>query len=75
MVPKDTEIVIPIYFMGRNPRIFTDPETFWPERFLLENGISDSSPFSYVPFSAGMRNCKKNEQKVIAPSTNVRFNF
>lgn len=42
--------------MGRDPKIFKDPETFIPERFLLENTISQHA-FGYIPFSAGPRNC------------------
>lgn len=49
--------MIPIYLIGRNPKIFNDPEKFWPERFLAENNIDDTNYFSYIPFSAGMRNC------------------
>lgn len=44
--------------MGRNPRLFEDPLRFWPERFAMENGgINDTNYFTYVPFSAGPRNC------------------
>ncbi|XP_037038601.1 cytochrome P450 4d1-like isoform X2 [Bradysia coprophila] len=57
-IPKDTEVVIPIYSMGRNPKLFADPLRFWPERFSLENsGINDTNYFTYIPFSAGPRNC------------------
>lgn len=41
--------------MGRMESIWTDPETFIPERFLEE--ITHKSPFAFVPFSAGSRNC------------------
>lgn len=41
--------------MGRDEKIFKDPESFIPERFLAEN--VNPNPFAYIPFSAGPRNC------------------
>lgn len=56
--PKGTDIVIPIYTMGKNPKLFADPEKFQPERFLGEITTNEANPFTYIPFSAGPRNCK-----------------
>ncbi|KAH8412328.1 hypothetical protein KR009_001338 [Drosophila setifemur] len=53
MVPKGTTINIPIVLMGYNESVFKDPHHFRPERFEEEK----PSPFEYVPFSAGPRNC------------------
>lgn len=44
------------YMLHRNPKIFPNPEKFNPDNFLPENCIG-RHPFSYIPFSAGPRNC------------------
>ncbi|XP_037040832.1 cytochrome P450 4d1-like isoform X2 [Bradysia coprophila] len=56
-LPKGTNVVIPIYYMGHDPNIFVNPEVFTPERFLVERNTEKNNPFSYIPFSAGPRNC------------------
>lgn len=45
--------------MGRDPTIHKDPNTFDPERFETETerNVEKNNPYSYVPFSAGPRNC------------------
>ena len=40
--------------LHRNPDSFPDPEKFDPERFY---GKSLEHPWSYIPFSEGMRSC------------------
>nr|XP_033799763.1 cytochrome P450 4V2 isoform X2 [Geotrypetes seraphini] len=55
-VPNGTIIVIVPYALHRDPKCFTDPEEFRPERFLPEN-YRERNPFAYIPFSAGLRNC------------------
>uniref|UniRef100_A0A1A9ZLJ0 Cytochrome P450 n=1 Tax=Glossina pallidipes TaxID=7398 RepID=A0A1A9ZLJ0_GLOPL len=55
-LPRNTHIVLPLYAVGRDPQYFSNPDDFLPERFLLENTIK-IHPFSFVPFSAGPRNC------------------
>ncbi|XP_044730897.1 cytochrome P450 4d2-like [Chrysoperla carnea] len=55
VLPKHTRATIVIYCIHRNPEYFSDPESFKPERFLEET--QNKNYFSYVPFSAGSRNC------------------
>lgn len=56
-LPKDTTVVVAPYFLGRNPEVFPDPMRFDPERFNVETNNEKNNPYSYVPFSAGPRNC------------------
>ncbi|CAH0714227.1 unnamed protein product, partial [Brenthis ino] len=55
-IPAQTTCCICIYDVHRRDDSFPEPERFIPERFLPEN-ISTRHPFSYIPFSAGYRNC------------------
>ncbi len=55
-----TTVALQIYSMHRNEKYFPDALAFKPERFLnnTEDGSSEfRNPFTFVPFSAGPRNC------------------
>ena len=56
-MPKNSNVVIGMYSMGRDPNIYPDPLKFDPNRFTVETNYEKNNPFSYVPFSAGPRNC------------------
>ncbi|KAJ8730960.1 hypothetical protein PYW08_002373 [Mythimna loreyi] len=55
-VPKDTMVHVHVFDIHRNPDVYPEPEKFRPERFLPENTVG-RNPYSYIPFSAGPRNC------------------
>jgi len=52
-LPVGTRVVPAIYLANRNPRVYTDPREFRPERFL-EKG---PETFSWIPFGGGIRRC------------------
>ncbi|XP_044311371.1 cytochrome P450 4V2 isoform X2 [Varanus komodoensis] len=55
-ISKGLDVVIVPYALHRDPDVFPEPEEFKPERFFAENSAG-RSPYAYIPFSAGPRNC------------------
>ncbi|CAD7087170.1 unnamed protein product [Hermetia illucens] len=55
--PADSNVNVPIYVILKDPKLFPEPEKFDPDRHLLENSNDKTNPYSYIPFSAGPRNC------------------
>uniref|UniRef100_A0A0A9ZBI9 Cytochrome P450 4C1 n=1 Tax=Lygus hesperus TaxID=30085 RepID=A0A0A9ZBI9_LYGHE len=55
-VPSGTKLSVSMYSLHRNPNYWPDPEVFRPERFSPEES-KNRHPYSYIPFSAGPRNC------------------
>ncbi|KAL9885289.1 cytochrome P450 4d2-like isoform 1-T1 [Glossina fuscipes fuscipes] len=55
-LPRNTHVILSLYAVGRDPKYFSNPDDFLPERFLSEN-TTKMHPFAFVPFSAGPRNC------------------
>lgn len=53
-LPKNTNVVIPIYVMQRNNQYWENAEMFVPDRFLNE---SAEKSYAYLPFSRGPRRC------------------
>ena len=53
---KNNFLTFLTYYLFKDEKYFKDPEAFIPERFLNENQSSRHA-YSYIPFSAGKRNC------------------
>lgn len=55
-VAAGTMVSVPVWSLHHDPRYWTDPETFHPDRFLPENKDKILSG-TYLPFGLGPRNC------------------
>ncbi|KAL6257579.1 hypothetical protein P5V15_011156 [Pogonomyrmex californicus] len=56
ILPKGTDVIIPIIYLHRNEKYWPNPLTFDPDRFLPDK-IKDRPSHCYIPFSDGPRNC------------------
>ncbi|XP_062133620.1 cytochrome P450 4p1-like [Drosophila sulfurigaster albostrigata] len=56
ILPAGTQIMLHVFDIHRNPKHWDSPNEFRPERFFPENS-TNRHIYSYIPFSAGQRNC------------------
>ncbi|KAH8370249.1 hypothetical protein KR093_002761 [Drosophila rubida] len=56
ILPAGSQVVVHVFDIHRNTKYWDAPNEFQPERFLPENS-KDRHIYSYIPFSAGQRNC------------------
>ncbi|XP_041506682.1 sterol 26-hydroxylase, mitochondrial [Microtus oregoni] len=60
LFPKNTQFVFCHYVASRDPSVFSEPESFQPDRWLRNKGTENSRiqhPFGSVPFGYGVRSC------------------
>lgn len=57
--PKETRVMLDIYELHHNPKVWSNPEKFDPDRFLpggeAEQLASSGAGMSWIPFSNGAR--------------------
>jgi len=56
-VPKNAQILVNMWAIGRDPEIWENPNSFQPERFLGSEIDVKGRDFELIPFGAGSRIC------------------
>ncbi len=56
LIPSNSTVYVPLLCVHRDPQSFPNPEVFDPERFSPQM-CKNRNPYSFIPFSAGPRNC------------------
>ncbi|GJE89584.1 cytochrome P450 [Phanerochaete sordida] len=62
-IPEGTAVKFHFWSIHRDPRNFSHPDSFWPERWLIAEGLEPAtdkfthSANAFIPFSFGPYNC------------------
>lgn len=56
-VPKDSQVLVNVWAISRDPSTWEDPLSFKPDRFLGSNVDFKGGNYEFLPFGAGRRIC------------------
>ncbi|XP_024969260.1 probable (S)-N-methylcoclaurine 3'-hydroxylase isozyme 2 [Cynara cardunculus var. scolymus] len=56
-IPKDSQIMVNVWAINRDPNIWDDPLSFKPERFVGSKLSYKGNDFEFLPFGSGRKMC------------------
>ncbi|GLJ47036.1 hypothetical protein SUGI_0993260 [Cryptomeria japonica] len=57
VIPKDAQVFVNVWAIGRDPNAWKEPERFFPERFMESIVEYKGQNFELLPFGSGRRIC------------------
>ncbi|KAK4491816.1 hypothetical protein RD792_002592 [Penstemon davidsonii] len=57
MISRNTQVIINVWSIGRDSRVWSNPDSFEPERFLESKIDVKGQDFELIPFGSGRRIC------------------
>ncbi|KAJ4771939.1 Cytochrome P450 76C4 [Rhynchospora pubera] len=56
-VPREAQVLVNAWAIGRDPKVWTEPDVFRPERFLEKHISFHGRDFEFIPFGSGKKIC------------------